>query len=369
MNAQTLVSRVFALDKSDMRASLNEIGKQCMQAFEDAESVAIPKELRRHTAVLVVGMGGSALGADFVRNVYGDILKRPIKISMDYTTPRWVSKDTLVILSSYSGDTEETLAQAQSILERTAKVVAITCGGALLEWCKKNHKPVYVINPVHNPCGVPRLGIGYGICGLLRILVHAGDIKIAKKDIAGVVSFLDQRALLFKTQEEGERYFEGREGLGLFKAVQHLKNKMLIIIAAEHLRGAGHIVSNYLHESAKIFSTYFFVPECNHYVLESVANTSEQMKNILFLFLESALYHPKNQLRFKITKQLFSQKKIDFITLSMEGNTKLLQACEAVQYGGYVAYFLALQQGIDPTPVKVIQDFKKKMSEQGGGER
>ena len=365
MNAQTLVSRIFALDKFDMRASLNELGKQCTQAFEDADGVVIPKEFRRHTAVLIVGMGGSALGADFIRNVYGDTLKRPIKISMDYITPRWVSQDTLVVLSSYSGDTEETLAQAKSILERTNKVVAITCGGALLEWCKKNHQPVYVINPVHNPCGAPRLGIGYGMCGLLRILVNAGDIKIAQKDIAGVASFLDQRSLAFKTQEEGEKYFEGREGLELLKAIQHLKNKMLIIIAAEHLRGAGHILNNYLHESAKVFSAYFFVPECNHYMLESVANFSDQMKNVLFLFLESALYHPKNQLRFKLTKQLFSQKKIDFITLSMEGSTRLLQACEAVQYGGYVAYFLALQQGIDPTPIKVIQDFKKKMNEQG----
>lgn len=361
MNTETILSKIAALDKSSMLDSINYLGKQCEQALKDAEAVIMPAEYGKHKNILVVGMGGSSLGADFVRRLYEDTLSCPIEISRDYKIPSWVDKDTLVVLSSYSGNTEEVLSQSRTVLKKTSKVIGITSGGKLLAWFKRNDKPVYVIDPKFNPCGQPRLGIGYGICGLLSLLQKTGDIK-SIKELKGVIAFLNKKVQDIANPNKREEFFN-HKGADLLKASEYLNDKIPVIVASEHLLGAAHIFNNQLNETSKSFSAYFPVPELNHHLLEGIQFPKEHIKHLVFLFWESPLYHIKNQKRYKITKEIFRNRGLDFLSLTMEGKTKIMQAFEAVHYGSYLAYLLALEHDIDPSPVKMVEEFKEKMKQ------
>jgi len=173
-------TKIKLLDKHDLKSSIDELSLQIKQTWEDVNKIKLDPKYKKIDKIIINGMGGSAIGGHIIKALYKDKLKVSLQIESNYTIPENVNKNTLVILSSYSGDTEEPLYGAKMALAKKAKILGITAGGKLEKLCQKHKIPYYLINPIHNPSGTPRMALGYSIIGQLGLLNKCGILKVTK---------------------------------------------------------------------------------------------------------------------------------------------------------------------------------------------
>src|SRR5258708_4324529 len=162
------LAQIAKLDKGNILSSIEHLPEQIEDAWVSIKNLEIPEDYTRVKNIVVAGMGGSALGGRIVYYLEFKNLRTPIEVTTNYHLPNYVNEDSLVILSSYSGNTEETISSATDALKRRAKIVGIATGGKLVELLKG--KPVYLIDPRNNPSGQPRMGLGYSISSILALL-------------------------------------------------------------------------------------------------------------------------------------------------------------------------------------------------------
>jgi len=342
------------LDESKMRDSISALGKQVAHAWEDTKKITVPEDYKDINKIVVSGMGGSALGADVVRNVFRDKLKLPIWIVNDYELPEFVDEKTLVIFSSYSGTTEEPLNTFDQALKRKAKMMGITTGGRLKDFFEETKLPYYNIDPKFNPCGQPRMALGYSIIGQLGLLVQAGLIEVTDEEIAGVVSMLEGM------NEKLNYQVETTDNLSK-QLADKLHDKIPAITGSEFLKGNLHACANQINENAKQFSYFFLIPELNHHLMEGLGNPEKGIKSVIFILAESKLYHKSNQIRYDVTKDIITKNNGEYLEIKLEQPTKLLQSFEFLIIGSYIAYYMSILNDINPSPIPYVEMFKEEL--------
>ncbi|HLD34284.1 MAG TPA: hypothetical protein VJB62_00315, partial [Patescibacteria group bacterium] len=147
MNILDSREEIGKIDAGNVLGSVEELGKQCQHAWEEAGKVVVPDSYRDIDNVVMCGMGGSGLGARVIDSVYSEQLRLPLIQIHEYHLPGFVNQRTLVICSSYSGETEETVANAREAINRKAKWMAIGTGNSLIEMAKQAGAPYYQIDP------------------------------------------------------------------------------------------------------------------------------------------------------------------------------------------------------------------------------
>jgi len=347
------VEGIKKLDSNNMIGSLEFLGDQLKTAWSGARSVQIPPDFKNVQNIVVAGMGGSALGAHFIRSALD--ISLPLQIVNDYKLPSFVNQSSLVIVSSYSGTTEETIAALGDALKRQAKLIGIASGGELIEILKREKLPFCQVDPKYNPCGQPRLGLGYSIGGLLGFLGHLGFVNFSDQGMEKVLAVVSKARGQFGLDAQSEQNPAKKTALGLL-------GKIPIVIAGEFLAGSAHIFSNQINESAKTFAAYFLLPEINHHLLEGTrfpANLGERVK---FIFLETALYSEKIKARANITKEVLSKSGIESISFNVTGSDKVTAAFEALLFSSWTSFYLAIANEIDPTPIPNVDYFKQQLA-------
>jgi len=352
MIKSTTPQQIKKLDKANLLASIGLLAKQCEQTWQEIKKIKVPENYRRVQNIIVSGMGGSALGAHIVKTLYAETLRLPMEIIRDYSLPDYAGPKTLLILSSYSGNTEETLAAAEEGKKKKAKIIGITTGGELGKFLKKNKFPAYIFEPKHNPSGQPRMGLGYSILGQMGILRQCGLIKVDNQEIKMAVK--DSRIMNYELGVENKNSVAK-------KMTQSLKNKIPILVASEFLAGNAHVFTNQINENAKCFAAYFDLPELNHHLMEGLQNPKTGRKLLNFILFNSRLYHPRNQKRYEILKEILKKNKIDFIEYQPKYKTKITQVFEILLLGSYVSFYLAMLYNLDPAPVPWVNFFKKRL--------
>ncbi len=339
----TTSQKITKLDKSNLLGSIELLGKQCAEAWRDIKKIKIPDSYRQVENIVISGMGGSALGGHIIQSVFSGELKVPIEVVRGNTLPAYVGSKTLLILSSYSGNTEETLAAAEEGQKRKTKIIGLTAGGKLANFLRNNNYPAYIFKPNHNPSGQPRMGLGYSILGQLGLLRQCGLLKIDEKEISWTIELL------------------GRKNNAAKNLAEKIKNKIPIVVASEFLLGNGHAMANQINENAKTFTTYFELPELNHHLMEGLKNPATNKKNLVFFLLNSGLYLPRNQKRYKILKTVLAKNKIKFLEYRPAAKTKFQQSWETLLLGSYLSFYLAMSYNLDPSPVPWVNFFKKEL--------
>lgn len=333
------------LDPKDVLGSTKLLVAQCEQVIEDSKSFELPEEYKSVKNVVFSGMGGSALGAQVVLSLYKDNLSVPFYINNDYSLPNFANEDTLVILSSYSGTTEETLASANEALNRKCKIVAITTGGDLENLLKSKNYPVFKLEPKNNPCGQPRLGTGYSVFGTIMLLSKAGILNV---DNSSLLSSLKP------SKEHEEMIVTEAKSLA-----NKLINRIPVIFAAEHLIGTAHVLRNQLNETSKNFSAYSPLPELNHHLMEGLKNPEN--KNLTVVFLESDLYNDKLKKRVELTKDVVEKNDIPFVSYKAGSPEKLGQVIEVLSLGGFLTFYLSMLYDQDPSLIPWVDYFKEQL--------
>lgn len=345
------------LDSSKIAKSIEYLPDQFRQALQDGELVKIPKEYSKINKVVINGMGGSNLGGRIIQACFKDIIKVPILIEPSYLVPALVDQNTLFIMSSYSGTTEETLSIYQELKKRKAKILAITAHGKnnkLEKLMYKDDIPGYVFHPDYNPSQQPRMGLGYSVFGTLILLAKSGLLKIKIKDIEDLIANLEIRGRLFRREEPSN--------INLAKITALKINKKIpILVGSEHLVGNLHALRNQINECSKSFCAYLDLPELNHYAMEGLINPVGNKKNLIFIFFDSRLYHKRIQKRSALSKEIVKQNGIEYIDYELQEKTKIGQCFEMLQLGSWISYYLGMLYNVDPVKIPYVDWFKEQL--------
>ncbi|HKY74437.1 MAG TPA: bifunctional phosphoglucose/phosphomannose isomerase [Patescibacteria group bacterium] len=344
---------IGALDVQNVLGSIEHLPDQIEHAWSDTKAIQVSDAYKKVHKIVVSGMGGSALGAHVIKTLFKDTLKQPLEIVNHYELPEYVDKDTLVVLSSYSGTTEETLISAEDAKKRGAKIAVITAGGKLEEFANKEGCLLYKIVPAHNPSNQPRMAIGYSVFGQLGLFNAMGLISIFDSEVAELVALLRKNAKLLNPDSK-------EKNTAKFLAYSAF-DKMVALIGAEHLEGALHVFNNQLNENAKNFTDYLVVPELNHHYMESLSFPKHMKDSVLFLVFNSNLYSPRVQKRIPLTIDVINQNGFTAEMVQTVWKTKMQQVWEAIQLGAFTNFYLAMLNGINPAPIPWVDYFKKKL--------
>lgn len=342
------------IDQSNALGSIEALADQVRQSWQETQAMSLPN-FKDVSNVVVAGIGGSALGPDIIKHLFKNQLTIPFDVVNSYDLPAYVNQQSLVILSSYSGNTEEVIACAHEALAKKAQILVISAGGQLTELAKQHHWPIYLINPVNNPSNQPRMAIGNSVIGVIGLLNKLGFLQISEQMIEDVIHTIlkmgEGCAVEIMTDNNPAKTLA-------FK----MFDKRPILTVSEFLTGAGHVACNQLNENAKTYADYKVIPEINHHLMEGLKFPSSNQYTTIFIFFQSALYHPRNQKRVDLTSQVVEQNDLETITVKLEAESQLAQVFELITLMAYANFYLSMLYQIDPCPIPFVDWFKKQMA-------
>lgn len=325
--------------------SILEFPNQCKQVIHDLATSHIPPQCSLVHNVVVSGMGGSALGGRIVTSLERQTLKIPIIVSTEYHLPNFASEKTLVVISSYSGNTEESLSALAEARARGSQIFVLASGGQLAQTAQQFDLPRYIFSPNHNPSGQPRMGLGYNLLSIIALLARCQLIHPPAK-LGELPKFLTSRQSQFAQ---------------FAQFAQLLEHRIPVLIASEHLKGAAHAVQNMLHENAKTFCTIFDLPEADHHLMEGLSQPSQLNHQLAFVFIQSSKYHPEVSKRYTLTAKIVRKHHIPTLFWQPVGDTPLFEAMDVIQSGAYLSFRLAQNAGIDPGPIPWVDWLKEQI--------
>lgn len=341
------LEEIKKLDPKNVFGSTEMFADQCQQVVDMyLEKINYTDDYKNIDNMVICGMGGSAYGAHIANSLYHKTLKIPLELVSDYHLPGFVDQNSLVILTSYSGSTEEVLNCAQEAVAKNAKITGLCSGGKLGEFLKKGY-PSLIFDPKFNPSGQPRLGTGYIVMGTIVLLSNLGVITstIAKDQAKQIVEQIRN------TQEETKK-----EAMEIAKK---LHGAIPVIFAAEHLAGNAHIIRNQINETAKSFSAFSQLPELNHHLMEGLKNPED--KKLVILSLTSNKYSPVLKKRIELTKDVVGKNNVNWV--EYKAKTEDTEVLNVLSFGGYLSFYLAILYGQDPSVIPWVDYFKTKLAE------
>lgn len=349
------VEQIRETDPSNMYNMVFDLPEQIEAAIKIGLAWEInPDDFADIKNIVLIGMGGSAIGGDLARSFLSSRLLVPFQVCRHYNLPEYVDDETLVVVSSYSGNTEETLSAMQDALDRKSMIAGISTGGMLKEVADLNEIPVAIL-----PDGMPpRAALGYSLVPLLALFEKIGLVK-------GVMDEVKQMAL--RLGEYRDSYIEDSpaEKNMAKKLAQRIRGKIPIIysgptlIDAVAVRWKGQICEN---SKILAFSNQF--AEFNHNELVGWSeNIREIGSHLVVLILRDFDDHPQIKARMDIVKGIIETFDVEVIELYSRGDSPLERMFSLIQMGDFVSYYLAILYKTDPTPVKVIEFLKNTLAE------
>ncbi len=342
----TNLDEIKRLDPQDTIASTEKLADQMEAAWHQVQEVEVSADFSSVSNIVFCGMGASIYGALVFKALSGESNKYPTEYVSDYHLPKFVNNSTLVVLTSYSGTTEEVLSCANEAKEVGARMLILTKGGPLSEFAKTNNISAYIFDGALNPAGVPRLGNGYTILGLLGLLSRAGIFKIDESEVLGAIATLRNQ----KDEIKSMAMSDANDFVG----------KLPVIISAEHLSGNAQIFRNQFNETSKAFSAFYLVPDLNHHLMEGLQFPVPT--NLRFILLGSNNYSEKISKRMKLTGDVISQNNHAIHEVKLAGQSKFEDFLLNLSYGSYLTLFLGLLYEQNPAINPWVDWFKQELA-------
>jgi glucose/mannose-6-phosphate isomerase len=338
------------LDPEDMLTRIKEFPMQCQQAWQAIMSFHLPQDYKNIDKVVVLGMGGSAIGGDLVRTLVQEEAKIPIIIHRDYGLPAYVDEKTLLIASSYSGNTEETLSGFEPALKNKVKKLVITSGGKLEKLAEIHHVPIFKIEYK----ALPRAALGFSFIPTLGIIQKLDFIKDKSADVTETIQVLEKLATKLDVKSPAKSNHAKQLAQRLFGCLP-------VIYGAGIAAEAAHRWKAQLNENSKSWSFYEVFPELNHNATVGFSLPKEVASKIRVILLRSTTFNQRIKLRYDITCELLKQSGITYEFVDGEGKSALGQMVSLVSFGDYVSYYLAILYKVDPSPIKFISYLKERL--------
>jgi glucose/mannose-6-phosphate isomerase len=343
------VERIRAADPDDMLSRIKDLPKQVRDAWAIARKASIPPAYSDVRSITVAGMGGSAIGGDFAAALLADELKVPMSVHRDYGLPGYVGRDSLVIASSYSGNTEETLSSFEEARKRGAKVLVLTTGGKIAELARASNYPVVTFSYKAQP----RAALGYSLGLVLGVLTKLGFARDLSDDIEAALSDL---AKLEERVHEGARTNDAK------KMALELQGRIPVAYGAGVMGVMARRLKGQWNENAKNWSAFDVMSELNHNAVVGFEHPPIAKEALTVVLLRSDRDNPRHKLRFEVTRELLDRARIPHKTLQFAGRNLLSEVLQMVLFTDYVSFYVALLNGADPSPVKSIDYLKDRLA-------
>ena len=347
------------VDPDDMRGAVRAFPDHLEEGWRRGAAVeSFGLEAASLDGVVLCGMGGSAIGGDLVAGLVEPTASLPFVVNRGYTLPGWVGEQTLVVASSYSGGTEETLSAFEEARQRGARILAVTSGGALGE-----HADADGLDLVEIPGGLqPRAALGYSLGVGLRIARALGLAELPDAEVEAALAAARDRAA------RHDQDAEGSPEAGTANPARDLSARFegalpVVYTGVGLLEAVGMRWRTQLHENAKHPAVGNVLPELDHNEIMGFEEGPEGvLSRMQIIALRDADDHAQVSKRFDATRDLVEGSVGGWTEVRSEGDSRLDRMLSLVQLGDAASFWLAVRKGVDPTPVETIQALKKTLA-------
>ncbi len=345
--------KIKDLDPGGMIDHLRNFPQQIITGRELAENAPLGAiDTSRVRNIVVCGMGGSAIGGDLVKSYAIDLLEVPIYINRDYSLPAFVDEKSLVIGSSYSGNTEETLQSFAEAGKRGAQRAVITTGGKISEIAERESLPIIRI-----PGGLPpRAALGYSFAPMLTLLERLGFIPDQNQEVEDTFQLLQAGISEYDLDSPAKDNAAKTLAFGLFKKLP------LIYSDSFHFESVAVRFRGQINENAKQLAYSALLPENNHNELVGWHNVGYLKDTLVAIWLKAPDIHQRVGFRMSFMENVQAELGVESIILEAIGETLLSRMFSLIQLGDWASYYLAILNEIDPMPVKIIDKLKSELA-------
>lgn len=324
-----------------MKELIQKFPAQLKEAVEIAAKAKLSPLKIPVNKVIICGLGGSGIGGTITKEILFEESKVPVEVLKSYSLPFYIDVNTLVICSSYSGNTEETLECYSLAQKQKAKIVCVTSGGKLLELAKKDGNDFIVV-----PGGMPpRACLGYSLTQLFHIFSH---YQLAPQKITAIEAVA---GILAREQEEimHEAHLISKK----------IYDKLPVIYSTALHEGIAIRLRQQLNENAKILCWHHVVPEMNH---NELVGWSHAYTNVAVILFTDKDENPRNKLRMEFCKKIFNKYAAEIIEIQAKGKNNIEKALYWIHLGDWVSMFLAEKRNVDAMDIKVIDNLKQELA-------
>jgi len=343
-----------AMDPQDMLGWVERFPEQVADAWERADQVKLPDSYRNKKHIAVIGMGGSAIGGDLLAALMAPTAPVLVTVIRQYHLPAWVNEETLVIASSYSGNTEETLTAFEEAVARGAKVVALTTGGKLERKALDFGLPIVAFPGG----GQPRAALGYSFILLLGIMRAGGYFALSAEARAEAEHVLDEvNTACAPDIPESDNIAK--------QYARALLNCIPYVMGARHLVPVARRWKTQFNENSKQWSAYDEMSELNHNTIMGTAAPEDLADHLALISLEAPNEPPRIKARWDITADIFKRAGLLHLRVRASGGEPFVQMMELIHLGDFVTVYLAFLNGKDPSNIDNINYLKTELAKLG----
>ena len=326
-----------------MEKLIAKFSSNILESIKIASKYSLSKPINEINSIVICGMGGSGIGGKLVSQWLEKELSVPVYLAQDYELPSFVDKHSLVIASSYSGNTEETLYSVQEAKTRGAHIIGITTGGKLAEFCASSGYDCMLV-PGGNP---PRTALAFSLGQLLSILTSLGFCSNDR-----LLEF--EKSALLLNESISEIKTRASE-LALF-----LKDKFILIYAASNYEAVAIRARQQINENGKMLCAHHLIPEMNHNELVGWGGGDDRFAAV---FIDSLDLNERNLKRFIFSKEYISTKTAHIFTIKAKGNSMIERSIYLIHLVDWASLYLAELNKVDAMEINVINDLKNQLSE------
>ncbi len=334
-----------------MYGLIRSFADQSAKAVDIGKKTKLTISLSRIRNIVVTGLGGSAIGGDILRSYSANQAGVPIIVNRSYTLPQFVNRNTLVVVSSYSGGTEETISAYAHARKKGAQILVISSGGSIGETAAKLHH-----NWIKIPGGLPpRAALGYSFFTMLTAFQKVGILRSGHTELKETNNVLRRLSAEYSNYETNP---------GPLQLAERMVNVLPIVYSsserldAVNLRWRGQI-----SENAKTVAYGNLFPEMNHNEIVGYSTLKDLLSRFFVVCLVDQEDHPRVKARFELVKEIIRPYCSEVVEISSQGKSLLARMFSLIHFGDWLSFYLAIKKGVDPTPVANIEMLKKRLSE------
>ena len=349
------------LDPSGLHRRLQSLPGQCSQAWEEAKGIGIPEEWRRCTEVIVAGMGGSAIAGDLAADLAGQTSATPVRVVRDFHIPGLSGKQgsqpgQLVVVCSFSGETEETIAMFDQAQATRTSMAVITGGGTLGRRASEAGIPVMTVNAP----GEPRSAVGYNLMLLASLLDRIGVISVPDEEAAAAAE--TARSMVSCVGIETPSATNPAKSLA-----KELLGRLTLVYGGGIFSGMALRWKSQINENGKSWAFAELLPELLHNSVESFPGGSEIRRRTTAILLKPNQPTPQMERRYTVLGGMLDQSGIENRMFTGVPGGPLTQSLSMIVLGDYVSYYMGLLNGINPSETRSINLSKELLSGPGAG--
>lgn len=339
-------------DGSNMFNVLAKFPDQLEEAFEIGTAVNAPDDAKGLSNIIITGLGGSAVGGDLLRSYLQYEIKVPVLVNRNYHLPGFADKDTLVICSSYSGSTEETLSAYAEAKEKGCKIICISSGGELSQNAATDGNYVITVPKGYQP----RCALAFSFVPLLMLIAKLGYISERSDEIKGMINRIREKSLQYTNIDDNEN--------SSVNLANHIAGKIPVIYSSTDIMD----VVNYrwrcqLEENSEVLAFGHVVPEMNHNEIVGWQKNQEILRKFVVIYLADKDDNPRIKTRMEIMRGIIKPCVDTELFIEAEGSTKLERLFDLIYLGDWISFYLAIINKANPSTIENINILKNKLAE------